>query len=310
MKTSKNKNSFFAFFILVTLLTAGCSSSSKNKKTTEGASKSLATQNISTYKKDEHERLVSANNNYTDKRVDCFKKENSSNDFANFVQNNVLLEPVNLPNKDALLTSKKLLNTNEWITFSWYWSSITQCINNLEPFRNSLPPEMRDVYKKSQNIENSLTEELRLRKINVGQYNQLRLLLSQEERRDIQSLFAIYKKEVEIERLENQLRVNLHNQQKLSNDSSSSNKASNAAFATIICALATGGKTAGCAAGALDSDSTSQDRQLRKQKAEIEQLKTQQMIDKATQEFKDSEREYQKRKEERDKWRPGLTGLR
>jgi hypothetical protein len=310
MNITKIKNFFFVFLILTTSLTVGCSSSSKNKKAGGQVSQSSTAPNISTYKQDEYQRLLYANNTYLDKRYNCFKKENEKNDFAKFVQSNVLLEPPNQPNKDLLLTSKKLLNSNEWATFSWYWSSINECINNLEPFRNSLPPEMRDVYKNSQNIENALTEELRLRKINVGKYNQVRLLLSQEESRDIQSIFKIYKKEVEIEKLENQLKVNLHSQQKLSNSSSTNQNLSNAAFATIICSLATGGKAAGCAAGALDSDSTSQDSQLRKQKAEIEQLKTQQMIEKASQEFKDSEREYQKRKEERDKWKPGQTGLR
>lgn len=85
----------------------------------------------------------------------------------------------------------------------------------------------------------------------------------------------------------------------------SSNKASNAAFVTAICSTLSKGKAAECAAGALNSDESELARKLRQQDDEIEALKRQQAIDRSRQRQKDSDRDYDKRREDLMNWKPG-----
>jgi hypothetical protein len=90
-----------------------------------------------------------------------------------------------------------------------------------------------------------------------------------------------------------------------STSSTAGDKLGNAGMATAICSVLTGGKAAGCAAGALDSKDSNADKKIREQNQVIENLKRQQSIDKMKQEAKDRDREYDKRREDLNKWRPG-----
>ena len=92
---------------------------------------------------------------------------------------------------------------------------------------------------------------------------------------------------------------------KSASTTSSSNKTSNAAFVTAICSTLSKGKAAECAAGALNSDESDLARKLRQQVDEIEALKRQQATDKNRQRQKNSDRDYDKRREDLMNWKPG-----
>jgi hypothetical protein len=170
-----------------------------------------------------------------------------------------------------------------------------------------MPYELRKVYIENNKIENLLTEELRLRKINVGLYNQTRLYLQIETNDATEKIFKEYREKSEAEKIANNRLIEIQRPKPIS---TSSEGVTNSAIATAICSAFTKGNAASCAVGAFESDDQSKSSNDKKLQREIDSIKNQQLIDKANQEFKDRERDYQMRRDELMKFKTGNTGLR
>ena len=250
-------------------------------------------------------KVVVTNTNYQSSRSECFRYENENNEFAKFAVTNVIVENQYSMNRASLMRSKKLLTLNDSVTYSWYYSSVSKCIKDLQYSLDGLPVDIKNIYQKVQGAEDALVEQLRLRKVNVGTYNEIRYLLGLEEDRDIQSIIRFYKKRAEEEKYVNENQSSSRDVFLNSSQGEVDNRASSVAFATALCSIFTGGKTAGCAVGALDSDESTIDSRLKKQKQQIEDLKLQQLIDKNNREFRELQLDSEKRRNDLNNWRPG-----
>lgn len=247
--------------------------------------------------------VVVANTNYQSSRNECFRQKND--EFAKFSLANILVENQYSKNRLSLMRSKKLLSPSDWATYSWYYSSVSKCIKDLQSSIKGLPTDIKDIYQTVQNAEDVLVEQLRLRKVSVGLYNEVRYFLSIEEDRDIQNIIRFYKRAAEDEKYAKDTKLPPSNIQPNPSQPMLDNRLSNAAFATALCSIFTGGKTAGCAAGALDPDESNIDSRLNKQKKQIEDIKLQQLIDKSNREFREIQLDSEKRRSDLNDWRPG-----
>lgn len=294
------------YSVLIVLTLTSCSSSKNANNRT--ISKSENSKPLITFSDINAEiEMLSANNDYVKSVNNCYVTEFKNNKFNKFVKENVLISDLNVSNRDQLLKSKKLLDKSEWATYSWFWTDVNSCINDLGQKLNRLPYKLRNVYIERNKIENLLTEELRLRKINVGLYNQTKLYLQIETIEKTDTIFKEYREKSDAEKSANNSLIETDRSKAIS---TSNERLTNSAIATAICSAFAKGNAAGCAAGALDTDGQSASSNDRRRQRDIDSLKNQQRVDKANQDLKDAERDYEKRRDELMKFKTGNTGLR
>lgn len=303
--------------IISTQFLIGCASTSSAKgqlsRGNINPSGQSGSERFSTVAHYQYMDLVSQNTRYINARDECYGQEGG--EFNEFVFNNILIKNKSANNKIFLFKSKRLLSKNDWATYSWYFSSVTSCIKGLQATLNRLPSNVKNIYEVVSEAEVRLAEQLRLRQINVGTYNQIHFLLNLEEQEDVNSIIKNYKAKAESESLVNQ-NIEIAKDKPL--NSKADNNLGNAAFVTLACSLLTRGKTLECASGASDSLDNSitsdaeedvrfrrQQKEIRKQQNEIEELRLQQTLDRMRQQQKELDGDFDKRRDDLNKWRPG-----